>query len=87
MKNIDFQSDNPFLVSGYYSSKYFCDREKETERILEAMQNNRNLALLSLRRMGKTALIEHAFHSNKIKAEFDCFYIDIYASANVENID
>ena len=30
--------DNPFLITGYASPEYFCDREKETE---DSAQKNR----------------------------------------------
>ncbi|MDR0866423.1 MAG: ATP-binding protein [Candidatus Symbiothrix sp.] len=83
MKSTKNQPSNPFVLSGYFSSKYFCDREKETARILDAIQNHRNLTLLSLRRMGKTGLIEHIFNSGEAKNNYDCFYIDIYPTSNL----
>lgn len=52
---------NPFTLTGYKSSEYFCDRDLETKRILNAVQNQRNITLISTRRMGKTGLILHAF--------------------------
>ena len=39
---------NPFLVYGYNSPEYFCDREKETDKMISALQNGRNLTLISL---------------------------------------
>lgn len=33
---------NPFLVYGYNSPEYFCDREKETDKMISALQNERN---------------------------------------------
>lgn len=83
MKTDKNQPNNPFVITGYYSPKYFCDREKDTARIIESMQNHRNVALLSLRRMGKTGLIDHVFHCVKIKPKYDCFYIDIYPTSNL----
>ena len=38
---------NPFLVYGYNSPEYFCDREKETDKMISALQNERNLTLIS----------------------------------------
>lgn len=55
---------NPFLVSGYYSPEYFCNREEETDRIINALANGRNITIFSIRRLGKTGLIEHVL--NKI---------------------
>lgn len=43
--------NNPFLIAGYHSPEYFCDRE--TECILNALHNERNLTLVAPRRMGK----------------------------------
>ena len=43
--------DNPFLVAGYESPAYFCDREKETENLRTNLQNGRNITLTSPRRM------------------------------------
>ena len=43
---------NPFLVYGYNSPEYFCDREKETDKMISALLNERNLTLISPRRMG-----------------------------------
>jgi AAA+ ATPase superfamily predicted ATPase len=53
---------NPFLIAGYISPEYFCDREKETQKILSAIDNRRNITLLSLRRIGKTGLIKNVFY-------------------------
>ncbi len=53
---------NLFLLSGYHSPDYFCDREEETEKLVSALRNGRNVTLVSPRRMGKTGLIRHAFH-------------------------
>lgn len=53
---------NPFLVAGYQGPEYFCNRTTETQAILQALNNGRNIALISIRRLGKTALIHHAFH-------------------------
>lgn len=38
---------NPFLVYGYNSPEYFCDREKETDKMISALLNERNLTLIS----------------------------------------
>lgn len=57
---------NPFIVSGYESPDYFCDRETETERMVIELMNGNNLTLISPRRMGKTGLIHHAFRRLKL---------------------
>jgi len=58
--------NNPFLIVGYQGPEYFCDREKETEVILSALHNGRNITLVSPRRMGKTGLIRHCFQLDEI---------------------
>lgn len=58
MKAQKIQPRNPFLVYGYASPRYFCDREAETQQILSALENERNLTLIAPRRMGKTGLIK-----------------------------
>lgn len=75
---------NPFVVYGYVSPDYFCDREAETENIISALRNGRNITLMSPRRMGKTGLIHNAFHH--IKEQYPnavCFYLDIYATGSL----
>jgi len=78
------KSNNPFLISGYSSPEYFCDREKESERIIAALRNNRNISLISPRRFGKTGLIHHVFHNLK-ERENDafCFYFDVFSTQNL----
>jgi len=53
---------NPFLIAGYYSPEYFCDRETETAKIISALENDRNISLISPRRFGKTGLIHHVLN-------------------------
>jgi AAA+ ATPase superfamily predicted ATPase len=78
------KSNNPFLVSGYSSPEYFCDREKETEKIILALQNGRNISLISPRRFGKTGLIHHVFYTlQDEKNDIFCFYFDIFSTQNL----
>lgn len=53
---------NPFITGGYISPDYFCDRQNETEKLLKAISSKRNVTLISLRRMGKTGLLQHVKH-------------------------
>lgn len=71
---------NPFLISGYVSKEYFCDREQETIRLHSALQNERNVVLISPRRMGKTGLISHLFASIPEKEAY-CIYVDLYKTS------
>lgn len=72
---------NPFLVYGYASPDYFCDRKEDTERLISALKNGRNITLMSPRRMGKTGLIKNAFHYIRLQEpETACFYMDIFST-------
>ena len=76
--------NNPFLISGYYSPEFFCDREQETRTILDALHNGRNVALIAPRRMGKTGLIRHAFYRLKEQQpDIVTFYLDIYSTQSL----
>ncbi|MCQ2342310.1 MAG: ATP-binding protein [Paludibacteraceae bacterium] len=72
-----FTPRNPFIISGYESPEYFCDREKETKDLHSALYNERNVVLLSARRMGKTGLIRHLFATIDPQEAY-CIYVDIY---------
>ncbi len=70
---------NPFLVEGYAGDEYFCDRQEETETMLQALRSRRNITLVSFRRMGKSGLIHHVFSKvKKCENHVMCFYIDIF---------
>lgn len=73
---------NPFIIKGYAGPDYFCDRERETKRLLDGINNQRNITLISLRKMGKTGLIFHAFHQLD-QNKFDVIYTDIYDTDNL----
>ncbi|MDR2584351.1 MAG: ATP-binding protein [Fibromonadaceae bacterium] len=81
---MDTKPKNPFLISGYHSPAYFCDRIAETEQIISALQSGRNISLISPRRIGKTGLIHNVFYRLKEKDKnSNCFYIDIFATQNL----
>lgn len=75
---------NPFIISSYKSPAYFCDRNSETETICSSVDNNRNIVLTSLRRMGKTGLIHHVFNQLEQKNNHLLFYIDIQHTRNID---
>ncbi|MDR3217835.1 MAG: ATP-binding protein [Dysgonamonadaceae bacterium] len=80
----DKAPNNPFLVAGYNSPNYFCGRELETEKIISALENDRNISLISPRRFGKTGLIHHVFYSlNEQNKSVNCFYLDIFSTQNL----
>lgn len=68
--------NNPFNTSGYIAPEYFCDRKSEAKQIMEAISSNRNLTLISIRRMGKTALLKHVENALP-KKEFEVIYLDL----------
>ena len=77
--------NNPFVIYGYKGAEYFCDRQKETETIMRALHNERNVALISPRRIGKTGLIHHAFAQiTNEHPDIRCFYMDINATRNLQ---
>ncbi len=72
------KSRNPFLIKGYLGPEFFCDRERETAKLVSAVENSRDVTLIAPRRYGKTGLIHHAFH--KLKDDYVVVYIDIYST-------
>lgn len=73
--------NNPFLITGYHSPEFFCDRKAETATILDALHNGRNVTLIAPRRMGKTGLTHHAFYQLKEqKSDVVTLYMDIYST-------
>jgi len=75
---------NPFHIRGYHGPETFCDREVETEKIINAITNQRDITMTSLRKMGKTGLIEHALAAlKKKKPSYEVFHIDIYHTENL----
>ena len=79
------QLNNPFVIYGYKGAEYFCDRKKETKTIVEALENERNVVLMSPRRIGKTGLIHHVFENiQDADSAVKCFYMDINATRSME---
>lgn len=77
---------NPFIIEGYAGDKYFCDRKEETETLITALKNGRNVTLISPRRMGKSGLIHHAFAKvNRENPEISCYYIDLFHTHSLQD--
>jgi len=76
---------NPFVIAAYKSPEYFCDREKETQTLVNAITNGVNIVLYSLRRMGKTGLIKHVFNHLSLSTDYQLLYIDIYQTKDTED--
>ena len=78
--------ENPFVYQGYENPDYFCDRTEETENILSALRNGRNITLISPRKIGKTGLINHAFYCIKEQeSDVICIYIDIFSTNTLQD--
>ena len=78
------RTNNPFLISGYHSPEFFCDRKNETKTIISALHNGRNVTLIAPRRMGKTGLIHHSFYNIKEEnSEIITLYMDILSTQNL----
>jgi hypothetical protein len=77
---------NPFPVVGYHGPGLFCDREKETDRLSKNLQGGLNTTLISLRRMGKTALIHHVFNEILKEKQSYCLYVDLYPTRSIKDL-
>ena len=77
--------ENPFVYQGYEGPDYFCDRTEETENVMSALKNGRNLTLISPRKIGKTGLIDHSFYQlKKDNKNAICIYVDIFSTKNLQ---
>jgi len=74
---------NPFIIKGYVSKEYFCNREEELKILLRNMQNGSNTTLISPRKMGKSGLIFRFF--DDLSPEIQSIYIDIYSSRSLND--
>lgn len=77
---------NPFPVVGYHGPEMFCDREKETETLSRNLRGGQNTTLISLRRMGKTALIHHVFNQISKEKQAFCLYVDLYPTGSIREL-
>jgi len=77
---------NPFILNVYSGPEYFCNRVNETKIIIDALKNQRNITLISHRRMGKSGLIKHVFHKLRNESSFKLFYLDIMDTENLSDL-
>ena len=83
---IEMRPNNPFLIAGYHSPEFFCDRVRETKELSDALFNGRNVTLISPRRMGKTGLICHTFHNlKKQHPDIVTLYMDIFSTQSLSD--
>lgn len=77
---------NPFLIKGYLSPEYFCDRIEETETLLRNINNGADTTLISPRKYGKTGLIYHLFETiQRNKLPIETLYVDIFATRSMSD--
>lgn len=70
----------PFPLVGYYGPAYFCDREIETETLINNIKGGQSTTLVAIRRIGKTGLIKHLQYL--LNEEFICIYADVLPTEN-----
>lgn len=75
--------ENPFIITGHIKPEYFCDREKEAERIITKIANGENIVLMAARRMGKSKLIDFCMESPAISENFITISIDILRTSSI----
>ena len=75
------KQNNPFVIVGYNGPEFFCDRERETAKLIAAIENDRNVTLIAPRRYGKTGLLHHV--SRLMPKEYVGVYLDIFALKNL----
>ncbi len=78
--------ENPFILSGYHSPSYFCDRKEETQTMVDAALNGRNVTLYALRRMGKTGLVYNVAHQLRRKHKWLFLYTDVFSTEDEKDL-
>ena len=76
--------NNPFLLTGFYSKQYFCDRRKELSALHEHFENDRNVVLYSWRRLGKTALIRYFISQLEAESKAETVYVDLMGTRDMQ---
>lgn len=74
---------NPFLLSGYQSQTYFCDRKDELKILLDHIENERNVVIYSWRRIGKTSLIRYLLSQLEKNKKTETLYVDLLGTRNI----
>ncbi|MBI5325236.1 MAG: ATP-binding protein [Ignavibacteriae bacterium] len=76
--------ENPFLITGYVSPEYFCDREEEIKLLTSRIADSTHTALFSPRRLGKTALLQQLLYNLK-KEKIKFIYFDLMSTNSIED--
>lgn len=77
-------TSTPFPISGYRGPDLFCNREQEVNTLHDAIKNSRNVTLFSVRRMGKTSLIQHFFYHLDQEKDHLTLYVDIMPTSGLK---
>lgn len=80
-------SFNPFPVNRYEGPAFFCNREEETKKLKNALENGRDTVLHAPRRYGKTGLIHHVFTSLEKEKGVVCIFIEVFGAQNLEDFN
>jgi hypothetical protein len=76
---------NPFILNGFVSAMYYCDREKESRQLVSEITNGNNVALIAARKNGKTALIKNCIRKIELNRNFFPVVLDIYPSRSLRD--
>ncbi len=74
---MNFLYSNPFVLGKDIPEELFCDRGEETRTLVKQVDNGRNVAVISHRRLGKSGLIHHLFKQEEIASTYYTFYVDL----------
>lgn len=80
---LNFLYSNPFVLGKNIPEELFCDRDEETRTLVRQINNGRNVAVISHRRLGKSGLIHHLFKQEEIASTYYTFYVDLYATSSL----
>ncbi|RPI67912.1 MAG: ATP-binding protein, partial [Ignavibacteriae bacterium] len=78
-------NENPFPITGKIPARLFCDREVELSQLKKACAGGANVTLISLRRMGKTVLIDQLFERLP-KRSYTTYKIDALATQSLSDL-
>jgi len=68
---------NPFRYGGVVGGAAFCNRKKELQDLLRAMENSEKVFIYSERRLGKTSLVRSALQGLP-KRQYCTAYVDLW---------
>lgn len=75
--------ENPFIITGRIVPEYFCDRQKESERIITEITSGEIIVLMAARRIGKSKLIDYCLEAPQLKDNFITVSVDILRTSSI----